>query len=845
MDTLALTRDLDDESVQSSGVTSSSSFGTMSTSDTNAQNMDNQAIAVSSGSHENVLSQESMSQIQDSTLPPFVFRQHLKLAKTEDQALYQLLQDLQQNTCILGADGSTYECNLKDNGSKSNLLHFETENADDVAAPTKVVSNPSDLDLTKRVTLQEVISKPSVEHTGKFLLCSNSTLPLFSYSNGTFVINTIVEESDPLIVARMEILCGATDAEKVSLALKHPYLHNMEPTSVVYLQNPIFVESFVEKTFCVRASSISDVTFLPQSFQPLIAGSVNKPNTEDGDESLGEREVPGRVPSNAEAKAVSEEWKFWGNEYSVARLHSQALFAYSNAIRFQPDNMELAAARCASLINLGLHEAALRDANFIIKEDPFNTGYILRKVNCHWGLGQYEDALDYLKNLMNKLATDAPTVDMTSGDIKRKSMFIQQIVLKTDKIIQQREAPDRFGSDKYFRSSTKLFSDEPEYYKPIDVVLQNPNNPDSRKIVITNQQVKAGKLLAITKAFSVILLDDACKQFKNPSDMLTNNMIQKFLLDSPTAGTFYKINLLKQSATSLTALNVQSKAQGELFDVSKCDAKRFCKMHFYADGMGMSPGDTNLATNSSFLKAVGGVWTFPINIRHTCVGGNAVWYTCGNLLFIRAIRDIEQYEEIIMAHVDPTESFETRCEVLTAKGIQCGCPLCQFESTESEQIKAKRANLLNETQILSHLIQNNWSKEFSNHEKWRLNYILEDLGVLRSAYAKLNFPIVEPLYNYGVYLMKTNCFDEAIAAFEKAFFVVDNTVSVFLLINLSLRLAFCYMAKTKGRDKGRSKKWFSATKSYAMLSYGCLEPVKLGFKTEFEFLERKGIASLR
>ncbi|CAL8121810.1 unnamed protein product [Orchesella dallaii] len=806
-------------------------------------------------------SETNQSQFQEDTLPACVFKKHLKLAKNEHQALQTLYDEIELNLSQpnrspnngLDVSGLRDE-DITDAGSKTNLLLVETNPKECSWTP----SSPSDLDLSQRIFLKDVLTNPMNLYSDAFILGKNLALPVLSQLNGTYIFNTVIADHTTTKVARLEITTDVKDAEAFYHKLKHAYIHNLEPDSVVMIQNPSFSKDVAGEGYSVRIEKAKDVHFLSsQHFQTLtikekeefeITSKTSKVSNDIPDNS----EASLWVSSNVEAKCTADEWKQWGNEYSVGRFHTQALFCYNIALRLDPDNLEALASRAAALINLGFYSAAREDVEVITVHDPFNTGFVLRKVNCLWGLGKYDEAVEYLNLVLVKLSMqllqldkekDSPHDDVT--DLTRKKMFIQRIIVKTEKMIQQQGDVSQINPASYFKTANRIFFDEPEYYKPINVInIGEEKQADASypKKVIANRTVYSGELLVITKAFSVIFLEETTKVFVELEDELVELTLQKMKLDKPSRESFYKLDGVMKASEKKESDLTHSLSTDKTIDCFSADeVKKLYELHFYSGNIFTPSESTGFRVN----KNMGGIWTFPTHIRHACVGGNAVWYTCGNLMFIRAIRDIEAEEEIVMAHIEPTEPLESRLTFMNARGITCSCALCRFEMTEPHQVQVKRLSILNDMRINSLYPPNEWFNELTGNELRKLKRCVDNLSAFRSAFPKLNFPIVDPLYIYGINMMNAGNFDEAIDSFEKAYYVADDTTAVFNLIKLSLHLSYCYTMKKKNRDRNKAKKWFNAMSAYAMLSYGCLEPVKINFKTIFEYLEGKGVASLK
>lgn len=793
-----------------------------------------------------------------SLIPTSIFMKHLSFAKEEEVVLTQLRNDISvANFASFKDDPFTRDPDVASKKSIYGSMHEHSLQAGPFE-PGSV--NISQIDISSCITLDEVMDNPFKTFTEKVIKCYNVAPPVLTAVNNNFVLNTVIEDFDTRKVASFETICTLNEAEKFTVAVKYPYLYCVGLGAVLVLRNPTFQTSLHGKHYCVHLKSLHDVDFIGckgpdvESKSKYSAGRSSSRSksgcstiTEEDDDSVSTFTLDLNVLRNAhfpDELAVRDAWRDWGDTFAIGRMHSSALAAYTVAQRFDKDNFEIKFTRGASLINLGFFGEALKDINSIISMDPLNTGLILRKVHCLWGLGDFKEAHQYLSNCLEALTTPpAPGVSM-DDDITRKNIFVRKILAKTEKILKQSESADLYDIEMYFKNDTQTFSNEPEYYVPIKMICKPGLSDRSsssliERTAITNRPVAAGSIVAVTRAFGVVFQDveEIEGTHGGSSDELMNLIMQKVVIENPSEYEIYHLRDADSSEANSSSVSIDQ-------------VRKFCTKYGYSSDRSNSvnfardPPHTKRSPNfamSPVQPVIKGVWTFPTHITHACVGGNVLYYICGNLMFIRAICDIPEGEELLMAHVDPTKSYEERREFMEAKGLRCSCSLCLFEKSESELLKIKRVNILGDMNFRSL----NWgdSPESTHHEIKRMKIRLDDLEVLRSAYPKLNFPVVEPLYLFGLFFMKIDNFEEAIASFEKCYFIVENTSLVFLLVDLSFLLAYCYMAKRKNPSRNRAKKWYDAFKGYTALSYGSISPTKNKFKVQYEFLRRKTIAT--
>ena len=89
-----------------------------------------------------------------------------------------------------------------------------------------------------------------------------------------------------------------------------------------------------------------------------------------------------------------------------------------------------------------------------------------------------------------------------------------------------------------------------------------------------------------------------------------------------------------------------------------------------------------------------GIWIMPSYINHSC-WPNSVRSFLGDLLIVRAARDIQEGEEITMNYLDNESCLQNRQEELySGWGFNCKCTLCEIETAESQEVQNKRQELM-------------------------------------------------------------------------------------------------------------------------------------------------------
>ena len=89
-----------------------------------------------------------------------------------------------------------------------------------------------------------------------------------------------------------------------------------------------------------------------------------------------------------------------------------------------------------------------------------------------------------------------------------------------------------------------------------------------------------------------------------------------------------------------------------------------------------------------------GLWIMPSYINHSC-WPNSVRSFLGNLLIVRAARDIREGEEITINYIENESGIQKRQKALySGWGFNCKCTLCEIETAEQNGAQDKRQELV-------------------------------------------------------------------------------------------------------------------------------------------------------
>jgi tetratricopeptide (TPR) repeat protein len=95
-----------------------------------------------------------------------------------------------------------------------------------------------------------------------------------------------------------------------------------------------------------------------------------------------------------------------------------------------------------------------------------------------------------------------------------------------------------------------------------------------------------------------------------------------------------------------------------------------------------------------------GIWVHASHANHSCIP-NADRTFIGDMMVIRANREIEMGEEISFSYCNSADSYPERQAHLSAYGFDCDCPLCGRENTIPEYIEERAALLADVNRFIS------------------------------------------------------------------------------------------------------------------------------------------------
>ncbi|OXA64385.1 uncharacterized protein LOC110849016 [Folsomia candida] len=341
-----------------------------------------------------------------------------------------------------------------------------------------------------------------------------------------------------------------------------------------------------------------------------------------------------------------------GNTAFAQRNYGKAIRTYTQGLTLLPSNIDLLSNRAAAYLNYGLYSLALHDAETVLSTDPTHEKCLYRKVKALWGLSRYHKAHQFTEKFKIPSLADkaAITLSQSLGHIKASTLM---------------SLPHQARHE------------IADYRGPIEIV---PIPGKGRGIVAT-ENIPVGSLIICSKAFCIVF-DQDVQDFKNfhlrdksveleHTDALGGLIYDKLQLDPSLKSELLKLYTGQQESQSSDDITLTIR---NIIDYNGFTSKR--------DDSLISMGNPNFA----------GLWILPSYLNHSCLDNNANYAVYGDILVVRAVKNIPKGDEILISYWQAT--VPGRREVMKARNFECGCRACKMEDEEDPLIKAEIAQLL-------------------------------------------------------------------------------------------------------------------------------------------------------
>ncbi|CAB4418263.1 unnamed protein product [Rhizophagus irregularis] len=438
-----------------------------------------------------------------------------------------------------------------------------------------------------------------------------------------------------------------------------------------------------------------------------------------------------------EIKTV-DDFRRRGNDYFASNNYIAAIYEYTNGIKLEPQNVILLTNRAEAYLRLEQFYNALKDTYIALTHDPNNLKAAYRKGKALCGLKCYKDASNTLQNLNKR----------TKGN----NTLIKQITEHAEMLSYE----NKYGKYDYLRIID-------EFYERAKIKKDSKGNdvwiyeagPRLDHADFLNENIKIdlieGKgrgwvakcdipehtLLMVSKPLKLVFSNEAIGTMisdKSNDEIPTGSYLSaEELAICITKKLFEEPNYCSEVYQLYTGqdISINEKMNNNLVNIL------IIVSAIKHNSFGLGYGDFNLETE---LTGVG-LWILPSFFNHACIDENVCHFFLGDLLFFRTNRPISKGEELIVNYRDASFSYKARLRYLKAVNIDCQCRMCKLESSESQEIKLRMAQLL--TTYNESIKPKTKSRKVDPSLIKKLEDIIAELRNLRKEHPDLGFNTIE------------------------------------------------------------------------------------------------------
>ncbi|KAL1895870.1 hypothetical protein Sste5346_004967 [Sporothrix stenoceras] len=537
------------------------------------------------------------------------------------------------------------------------------------------------------------------------------------------------------------------------------------PGTIVAIKEPYYKRTADGGMF-VRVDHPSDLVFLPRE-HPLIP-------------------VPWRTKPlpyfKQQARAV--ELKELGNKAFGKKQWAEAEALYSDSYEYACDLVAttldddfastVSRNRAAARLHLGRYELAIEDAlNGIVRSQKGvfeshmaapNTKALYRAGQAAYGLRDFDQAQKHFQTALDlhkeKPANEWPP-EIVDGLDRTKKRLHEEIHGYNDDALA---AMAKEANAAYKTKTRDTCLDHASFVSNTRI---GPSEGKGQGL-FTTKAIKAGDVVFIEKAFHSIHADSVeitgiSLMINVNSDRITTGtpslllagLTDKLMWNPKLANQYFALyDGSTRNRTDVTAIEVPE-IDGSAMD-KKAPVDTFCIQAIVELNAFAFPRVSSRASDSdqSSHEKSAGVWLHAAHANHACIP-NATRSFIGDMMVVRAVRDLAKGEEVFMTYLSVRDSFEKRQkEMAQSYGFNCECRLCVADHAVGTPGRYKRARLVATADkfIDKHRIHVGSNRQILNKHEFTLAVRNEGarlLGEIAATY---------PIQIYGK-LPKFNCID--------------------------------------------------------------------------------------
>ncbi|RPA91728.1 hypothetical protein L873DRAFT_1751528 [Choiromyces venosus 120613-1] len=396
------------------------------------------------------------------------------------------------------------------------------------------------------------------------------------------------------------------------------------------------------------------------------------------------------------------DWKEDGNRFYGGKQYFEAARCYTKGLELAEPYSEieriLLLNRAQAYLELGYTEKALADADKVLGQDPLNIKALYRSAVSCYEDGDYESA----KARLVKLLKECPENKNAKDRLLRTFRRLREQRSGEYEFAKMRNEVKEWGNKK-----GKL--DCAEYVGPVRVGHAGSKG----RGLFTTRDVKFGELLLCSKAFKVchkeaegarlaILFNFKTKNGQSGThSQLVQELIQILYHNPKKAKRFYELtsgDYERVKGEMVDGLPIVDSHLVMRIMLKNCfGCARLRALDDPLENLFKDPTEEDkiIAEASPTGRAEGsGIWIMPSYMNHSC-WPNSVRSFLGDLLIVRAARDIPEGEEITTDYLQSESRVEKRQKLFRSQwAFECQCTLCEIETAESDEVKNKREELV-------------------------------------------------------------------------------------------------------------------------------------------------------
>lgn len=463
----------------------------------------------------------------------------------------------------------------------------------------------------------------------------------------------------------------------------------LPPGAVVAIKQPYYKET-ADGGVAIRVDHPSDFVMLEASDDLVPSKWRRQPKTQ---------------PTAAELKQKGNELLAKKNWEEAASLYSKALLALPSGgddIDEKEEDLGLRRTlyykRAQARFRMGHSEFAAQDAIASIipgtrTELPeasrkLNVKSLYRAGRAYYDMGAFIQAKNYLEQ--------ARALDATDPNV------IAELMRTKKRLLEQERGAYDFAAMGAAASARKRLADGLDHASFLRNTKVAPAGHRGRGLFAT-KDIKHGDVVFVEKAFYVAYGD---KENKNNAILLDvkSNRINAGTHNQLIYGTIDKMRWNPGQANKYFNLYAGPNYQNDEQDGEKAKAKApivgeaaiidTFRVQAIAQYNGFSCPEVK--SSKEFVdeteredEGAAGIWLHASYANHSCLQNTSRSFI-GDMMIVRALRDIKAGEEIFMMYYPPDKSPAERERVDNSYKFQCDCPLCKINRQVPASVMEKR-----------------------------------------------------------------------------------------------------------------------------------------------------------